>query len=213
MPWAARELDRRREVGGGPTRALPLLGTRARPAAAPSRWGYDDAGPGCPRWTSRSGTTTAQTRRTGSSCRSSPPRSCSVPYKPGAYRVGVRAALHEHCHRHSLPRRRQARQRLLRDRAHPRCHRRRTRTRPRGGPELRNPRRPTKCPTTDQLDRSRTACRSIYDSGDFPASLDKLMQLIGWDVDDGRGGRSASLRSRATGRWTGLLCRGHRARS
>ena len=51
----------------------------------------------------------------------------------------------------------------------------------------------------------------IYDSGDFPASLDKLKQLVGWD-DFEAYREQAARRGRTRRHRPGLLRRGHRRR-
>ena len=57
----------------------------------------------------RSGTTTAPTRRTGSSCPIVTSTQLLGPYKPGAYRVEFYSRLHQHGDRHAVPRRRAGR--------------------------------------------------------------------------------------------------------
>ena len=108
VPWAARALGRRGEVGRGPARALRLLGARARAAARRSRVGFDDDGPAARAGRASSGTTTAPTRRTAIIVPIITSTQLLGPYKPGAYRVRVVVALHEHRDRHALPRRRPA---------------------------------------------------------------------------------------------------------
>ena len=84
--WAASALGRRGEVDRGPPGALHLLAPTS--GSSCSRSGSaSTTRAGCSAWTSRSGTTTAPTRPTGSSCRSSRATQLLGPYKPGAYRV------------------------------------------------------------------------------------------------------------------------------
>ena len=121
----------------------------------------------------------------------------------------LRLALHQHGHRHAVPRGGTPAGRL-RDGADDGRDRRVPRQGPRRGArrQLHPARRVPVRPGPDLPGRPR---RSIYDSGDYPASLVKLKALVGWDEfesfrEDGGPGTSGRHRP-------GLLRRGHRGRS
>ena len=155
VPWAARELDRRGEVGRGSTRALRLLGARARPAP------HHQGGVRRRRSAARVGRQVLARQRRVHALRDHRP---DHHLHPAARSVqarrlprGVLVALHQHGDRHALPRRRSSAG-LFRDGAHPRRHRRRTRARPGRGAAATTSSRPRRCPTTTSSS-SRTAAR------------------------------------------------------
>ena len=75
------------EVDRGPARALHLLAPTSAASCSTIKVGFDDDGPAARRSTCSSGTTTAPTRRTASSCPIITSTQLLGPYKPGAYRV------------------------------------------------------------------------------------------------------------------------------
>ena len=131
------------------------------------------------------------------------------PYKPAELPRRLRVALHQHRDRHALPRRRPAAG-LLR-----RWSGRWTRSRPTSA------RTAPRCAATNFIQPDefpydhglvfQDGRELTYDSGDYPASLEKLKELVGWDEfedvprRDGRPGPPGRHRPR-------LLRRGHRRR-
>ena len=115
------------------------------------------------------------------------------PYKPGRLPGRVPLALHQHRDRDALPGRRPAAG-LLRDGAGDGRDRRRPRPRPRPSCASATSSSPTEMPY-DQGLMFQDGRPLIYDSGDFPASLAKLKELVGWDD-------FAAFREQAPGRGT-----------
>ena len=155
VPWAARRLNRARQVGRGPARALHLLRPRARPAAG-GRGRLRRRGPGA----RPVGPVLARQRRLHAVRHHRPDHHLHPAARAlQARRLPVRVllAVHQHRHRDPLPRRRAAAGRL-RDGAHDGRDRRLPRPRP--GRRARAPTSSsrTRCPTSTGCS-SRTAGR------------------------------------------------------
>ena len=128
MPWAARELDR--EVKWVEDRREHFVSSaHERGQLHAIKVGVRRRGPAARVGRASSGTTTARTRRTGSSCPIITVHPAARSLQARRLPRGVLVALHQHGDRHALPRRRPAAG-LLRDGAHPRRDRRRARARP-----------------------------------------------------------------------------------
>ncbi len=165
------------EVRRGPPGALHRRRARAGPAAA-RRGRLRRRRAAARDWTCGSGTTTAPTSRTASSCRSSPRPSCSARTSRRAYRVTfdslytntVIVTPYRGAGRpqgvYAMERTMDAIARYLgRDRTEVRAA---------------NFIRPDEMPYDHGL-IFQDGRPLIYDSGDYPALLDKLKKLVGWD--------------------------------
>ena len=208
VPWAARLLGQPGQVDRGPARALHLQRARARRSSTTSGSGSTTTA-GCSASTSGSGTTTAPTSPYGLIVPIITSTQLLGPYKPGAYRVEfdslyTNTVIVTPYRGAGRPQGVFVMERTM-DAIAAALGLDRTEVRER------NFIQPDEMPY-DQGLIFQDGRPLIYDSGDYPAPLAKLKELIGWDELRRRTGQAAAAQGRRVGHRAGLLRRGHRGR-